>query len=165
MVIVGLDLSLTASGMVAIDDRGDVISAKTFGYGLKRTSSAERKLKRLLHIASEVCTFVQEMASEPNTSLDDIMVIIEGYAYSARGSQNDLAELQGAVKTQIYLMFKIVSESIPSSKARKLVLGRGRLKKDEIIEGLEDKGYRFTDHNQADAFVVAYAKRIMLRKA
>lgn len=165
MVIIGLDLSLTASGMVALGVCGGIISAKTFGYGLKRTSSTERKLKRLLHIASEVCTFVQEVLSDPSISLDDISVVIEGYAYSARGSQNDLAELQGAVKTQLYLMFKIVSEPIPSTRARKLVLGRGRVTKDQILEELAQKGHVFTDHNQADAFVVAYAKRLMLEQS
>jgi len=155
MIYIGLDLSLTASGMVAIRD-GQTIAQKTFGYGLKRTSSPERKLKRLLHITSEVCTFIQE-----KLNLGEVSVVIEGYAYSARGSQNDLAELQGAVKTQIYLMFKLVPVSMPASQARKQVFGRGRLKKDEIIEELNDMGHPFTDHNQADAFVVARAHQLI----
>lgn len=155
MIYIGLDLSLTASGMVAVED-GDVIKSKTFGYGLKRKSSGERKIKRLLHIASEVCSFIQEHVKGKDQG--GIKVVIEGYAYSARGSQNDLAELQGAIKTQIYLMFKIVPVIMPASKARKNVFGRGRIRKDEILLELTEQGHPFTDHNQADAFVVARAQ-------
>lgn len=155
LIYVGLDLSLTASGMVALKN-GEVISAKTFGYGLKRTASGERKVKRLLHITNEVMAFIKEaQAVSP-----EVTVAIEGYAYGARGSQNDLAELQGAVKTQMYLMFSLVPEIIPASKARKIVLGRGRLTKDQILEELRAIGYDFADHNQADALVVARAAMI-----
>lgn len=151
MIYVGLDLSLTASGMVSMSSTGELIGSKTFGYGLKRDSSGERKIKRLLHITNEVCAFIKStIASDP-----DVMVVIEGYAYGARGSQNDLAELQGAVKTQIYLMFSLVPVIIPVTKARKLVFGRGRVSKDEVLEGLSEIGYDFSDHNQADALVVA----------
>lgn len=151
MIYIGLDLSLTASGMVSISDDGCVMESKTFGYGLKRDSSGERKIKRLLHITNEVCSFIKG-----HVALDhEVTVVIEGYAYGARGSQNDLAELQGAVKTQIYLMFSLVPVIVPVTKARKLVFGKGRLSKEEILEGLTGLGYDFTDHNQADAFVVA----------
>ena len=152
MIYIGLDLSLTASGMVALRDK-EVLSSKTFGYGLKRTASGERKIKRLLHIANEVMAFIREI-QEIDT---DIKVVIEGYAYGARGSQNDLAELQGAIKTQMYLMFSIVPIIIPATKARKLVFGRGRVTKDQVLEELGEMGYHFTDHNQADALVVASA--------
>jgi Holliday junction resolvasome RuvABC endonuclease subunit len=151
VIYIGLDLSLTASGMVSISDAGAVIESKTFGYGLKRDSSGERKIKRLLHISNEVCSFIKSTIA----SGSEVTVVIEGYAYGARGSQNDLAELQGAIKTQIYLMFSLVPVIVPATKARKVVLGQGRVSKDEIIEGLKGLGYDFTDHNQADAFVVA----------
>lgn len=152
LIYVGLDLSLTASGMVALRD-SEIVSAKTFGYGLKRTSSGERKIKRLLHIANEAMAFIKEaQAVSP-----EVTVVIEGYAYSARGSQNDLAELQGVIKTQVYLMFNLVPIITPVSKARKSVFGRGRISKDEILEELGKVGVDFTDHNQADAYVVAKA--------
>lgn len=138
---------------------GEVLSSKTFGYGLKRDSGVERKIKRLLHIADEVCSFVKEHLTAGD--LSKIKVVIEGYAYSARGSQNDLAELQGTVKTQLYLMFKIVPVIMPVSKARKHVFGRGRLKKDEILVELGEQGVDFTDHNQADAYVIAKAQNII----
>lgn len=158
MIYIGLDLSLTASGMVSIDNDGQVISSKTFGYGLKRDSSSERKVKRLLHISNEVCSFIKEHLV--NDFGEVIEVVIEGYAYSARGSQNDLAELQGAIKTQLYLMFQIVPIIMPASRARKCVFGRGRIKKDEILVELTEKGVCFTDHNQADAYVVARAQNL-----
>ena len=158
MIYIGLDLSLTASGMVSITESGSVLESKTFGYGLKRDSSGERKIKRLLHITNEVCSFIKSTIAGGQ----EVTVVIEGYAYGARGSQNDLAELQGAIKTQIYLMFNLVPVIIPATKARKLVFGKGRLSKDEILEGLKEQGYDFTDHNQADAFVVA--RSVVLEK-
>lgn len=159
MICVGLDLSLTASGMVAVGHDGAVLMAKTFGYGLKRTSSNEQKIKRLLHLAGEVCSFIGDVRAQYSQGSVP-SVVIEGYAYGARGSQNDLAELQGVIKTQVYLSFSAVPEIIPASQARKTVLGNGRLSKEEIIEGLKGLDIVFIDHNQADAYVVARAHQI-----
>lgn len=139
--------------MVALKESGEVIAAKTFGYGLKRTSSIEKRINRLIDIADEVMGFIKEAQAASS----DVTVVIEGYAYGARGSQNDLAELQGTIKTQAYLMLDVVPVIMPVTKARKLVLGRGRVTKDQVIEELRVIGYTFTDHNQADAFVVARA--------
>ena len=36
MIYIGLDLSLTASGMVSMTADGEVMDSKTFGYGLTR---------------------------------------------------------------------------------------------------------------------------------
>tara|TARA_Y100000310_G_scaffold231359_1_gene233882 strand:+ start:715 stop:1164 length:450 start_codon:yes stop_codon:yes gene_type:complete len=141
--------------MVAINMAGDLLSSKTYGYSLKRTSTWEQKTKRLLDIATVICTFVSKHKSD--LGLKHTHVVVEGYAYSARGAQNDLAELQGVVKTQLYLMFNLVAEPIPASKARKMVLGRGRLNKEEILCGVKELGYNLVDHNQADALVVAYS--------
>lgn len=154
MITLGLDLSLTASGIVAIDEAGSVVEAKTYGYGLKRTSSNEEKIKRLLDISN--C--VQETLRGLVVKGDPVEVVIEGYAYSARGSQNDLAELQGVIKSQLFLQHGITPEVMPVSRARKLVFDTGRVSKGEVMSLLADMGVHFTDHNQADAYVVARAR-------
>lgn len=147
----GLDLSCTATGIVVIDDLGKVVDSVTVGAKLKRTSSVKQKIERLTMITAKLMGMIKEHGV---TSVG-----IEGYAYGARGAQNDLGELHGVVKTQIYLGFRIVPDIIAVSRARKLVFGKGNLKKDKVLDELTKRGYKVSDQDQGDALVIALAMR------
>jgi Holliday junction resolvasome RuvABC endonuclease subunit len=118
---------------------------------LTRGALGETKIRRLLAIARQVVNVAKEFEVKN--------ICIENYAFNARGAQNDLGELHGVIKTQLLLQ-DFSSEVISCTQARKLVLGKGRLKKNEIVRKLNEMGYtEVKDHNIADALVVALATR------
>ena len=148
-MILGLDLSLTATGVVVIDGQGAVVDSYTVGEKLSRKARQKDKIERILDICKRVCSTVTEHKVKK--------IGIEGFAFQARGAQNDLGELHGVVKSQIWLAFGIEPIIIPPTSARKRALGSGKIKKKEVINSLTKLGYECNDHNQADALVIALA--------
>ena len=151
MKVLGLDLSLTATGYVVLDRDGALLKSGVAGFSLTRTAPSAKKIERLLAIARAVAQVAKE------TEVTD--VCIENYAFSAKGAQNDLGELHGVIKTQLYLS-GLVCEYIASTQARAIVFKTGkRIEKKQVIPMLEGMGHRFEDHNVADAYVIAEAYR------
>jgi Holliday junction resolvasome RuvABC endonuclease subunit len=148
MTICGLDLSLVATGIVAIDDTTNIIHKRTFGYPIVPKITEKKKIIRLLWITNEIIKDIKKF------NVDKIG--IEGYSYGSRYRREDLAELHGLVKTQLFLACNLVPVIIPCKKARYELFGKGNIKKDKVIELLKKDGKVFDDDNQADAYVIAY---------
>ncbi len=151
MFIVGLDLSLTATGICVIDHNGNVIKTAVVGSSLKRTARVKEKVERLIEIATKIVNTVNgfiEDGVKPHVS-------IENYAFAARGAQNDLGELHGVVKSQLWLGCTIEPVMVPTLSARKTVFGKGNIPKKDVLPTLDKSGKTFYDHNIADAYVVA----------
>jgi Holliday junction resolvasome RuvABC endonuclease subunit len=147
--VLGLDLSLTGTGLVTLDGAtGAVWAAASAGHGLKRDARVRDKVARLLTIAETVVAAVRR-APAPCS------VAIEGYAFGAKGAQNDLAELGGVIKTQLWLACRLEPTIYTVSAARKGMFGTGRMEKKAILPHLAAKGVVLADHNQADAWVIA----------
>ena len=158
MLYVGLDLSLTGSGLVIVDEEGIVIDRGLYGYTLTRKATVRDKIERLLFIVENIIKKVERHG-------DDVVVGIEGYAYGKFGSQPELGELQGCVKTQLWLALRIVPEVVVVTAARKTVLGKGRFSKGkkgktEIINAVCERGFDVSDDNVADAYVIAECMRL-----
>ena len=161
-VYVGLDLSLRASGFVAIDEDGAGILSDCFGHGLGKDASVRDKIERMTHIASSVVRAINGMQLK---GYEIAGIGIENYAFGARGAQNDLGEIHGVMKSQMWLGFGVAPDVIAASRARKVVLGKGRFSKGragkaEIIEAVKALGFDTSDDNIADAYVIAeYLRR------
>jgi Holliday junction resolvasome RuvABC endonuclease subunit len=153
--VVGLDLSLTATGICVLDEED--VRFETVGYGLKRSSRQKDKIERIIEIVSAILGEVETCIPMP-------AVGIEGYAFGARGAQNDLGELHGAVKTQLWLAHQIEPVIIPASHARKSVLGKGNLAKQAIVDLLTNRGIDVRNNNEADAYVIAKCLQLKVEK-
>ncbi len=178
---VGLDLSLLGSGLVSLENNGEIVHKKVVGEPLKRDALVRQKVERILYITGTIIRFVKFNSFEVHEFADGEESVwniyprvgIENYAFGAAfankrkktvspgGNTFDLGELGGVVKTQLWLGLKIEPYMIASSSARKHVFGDGRLKKKEVIPRLKAMGVDFKDHNIADAYVVAEALRRM----
>lgn len=167
--VVGLDLSLSNSGMCFIppDWNGRLDELVYQAFGTKKgegTRGNEAALavdesRRRLAIANKVVGFVRQTGARH--------VAVEGYAFSfASKNKNQgsasitrLAELGGSVKDQIALGCRLPCIPIPSSSARKSVIGklkRGKVK-EQVEEFLRIQGIYFPSNDIMDAFVVGYA--------
>jgi Holliday junction resolvasome RuvABC endonuclease subunit len=147
--ILGLDLSDRGAGIVTLDaTTGIVWAAETVGYALKRTATVRERVERMLDIATAV---VRAYRAAPAPC----GVAIEQFAWGARGAQNDLGELHGVVKTQLWLACRVEPVLYIVSQIRKEIFGKGNLKKDKILPHVVERGVPVADHNQADAWAVA----------
>lgn len=161
-IFIGLDLSLVGTGCVVVGESGEGILGERFGLSLKKDASDRDKIERLTHIAGRIVKSVKGVVADGH----EIGGIgIENYAFSARGAQNDLGEIHGVVKTQMWMVFGVVPVVVPASKARKKVLGKGRFSKgkagkSEIVSAVNAMGFKTRDDNIADAYVIAeYLRR------
>jgi Holliday junction resolvasome RuvABC endonuclease subunit len=129
----------------------------------------------MLYIAERIITTIKARLSlvvPPDTDYwkaiaektPEFNVGIEGFAFGARGAQNDLGEIQGVVKSQLWLALGVEPVIITSSTARKAVMGKGNFPKKDILATLVKRGLELKDHNEADAYVIAECLRLSTLK-
>lgn len=115
--IIGLDLSLTSTG-VAVGDTQYTINSKYTG------------VERLADICSAV-----ELALPPR-GFGDPAVLIEGYSFGSRNSQaHSIGELGGAVKVLLYQK-RVPCVIVPPTSRAKFATGRGNASKSEVVSAV-----------------------------
>lgn len=156
---VGLDLSLTNTGVAILTDNLDdsprVLSIKTTPkYDLyTRAEMALGKLEVFLndHIVSNKITHF----------------FTEGFAFGATGQIFNIAEFSGIIKYHINKIWFRDSDffQIPPTSLKKFITGKGTAKKELMIKEVY-KRYQFdtNDDNAADAFSLAVMGRAYLSK-
>jgi Holliday junction resolvasome RuvABC endonuclease subunit len=153
---IGLDLSLRSTGLCVLSAEGAPLRVVSFGAPLERGSSHKQKIQRLSALTKRVLDEI-----EPYTAIkDNFSVAIENYAFGARGAQNDLGELHGCIKLQIYHVFGVVPLIVTASSCRKVVVGKGNTKKEDAFKyavlALNDLGHLATiNGDEADAYLIA----------
>lgn len=161
-MIVGLDLSLSAAGMVAVPENwgGDwsKLHRQHVGHRLPSDVSEARRIGRLHQITIEIVKFVQRHRAST--------VILEEYAFaSATSHAHALGEIGGATKLALATQAGCIVDTVHSATARKLLLGKLPRKdvKVHVRVALDQMGMpkTWTD-DEADAFVVANWKALQL---
>jgi len=171
--VLGLDLSLTGTGIVLIGGDGKPSHGRTVGYALQKGATQQQRIERLIDVAKSISAIIEELFPHIGTgpSFRDLVIAIEGFAFGARFGGEFLGELQGVVKVQLYSQYGKVPVVYPPTKVRKTVFGYGGSDKKRIkviVDKLEEQGvfgdFKFEDHNQRDAWAVAEYARLELAK-
>jgi len=127
--VIGLDLSLTATGVAYPSGR------------VATWRSKHRGCERLLELRDDV------LAAARRADL----VVMEGYAFGRPQQAHYLGELGGVVRLGLYEVgtpFVVV----PPSVLKGYACGRGNAPKDEVlVSAVRRLGYEGADNNQADA--------------
>lgn len=134
--VVGLDLSLTATG-IATEAGQSIVSCPKL-----------RGIERCDRIAGEVLQLVSQWVNNLNTGL----VVIEGYSFGSRNSHaHALGELGGIVRHELLRMgYRWVD--VPPSSLKKYATGKGNAGKEEMLAAaIRRLGYDGHDNNEADA--------------
>jgi len=156
MISLGMDLSLTATGIVKIKN-GKIIDRRL----IKSKPTGKKpidELMRLLQIADN--SVFSEKVNDPD------IVAVEGLAFMARNTTAlcQLAGLNYLIRERLYTLdipFIIVA---PSS-LKKFITGKGNSAKDVILMEIYKRyGETFTDDNEADAFGLAKIGEAILKK-
>lgn len=128
--IVGLDASLTATGLAPPDGGSVTLSVRTTGAA------------RLYELTTAIHGWV-------SGNVD--LVAIEGYSYASRNGTHQLGELGGCIRLDLWRA-GIPYVEIPPNSLKKYATGRGNASKDEMLAAaIRRLGYEGHDHNQADA--------------
>lgn len=135
--IVGLDLSLTSSGVVCGEERFSIFSE-------------HKGPERLADISSQLLTFLN--------AIDDPGLVIEGYSFASRNSHaHAIGELGGVVRLALWQRGIPFVEVPPTCRA-KFATGRGNASKSEVVSAISARtglvwGGKGAD-DMCDAFVL-----------
>ena len=143
----GLDLSLTGSGIVWLRD--NEVLYRTTLTPPKNT----RGYDRLIYIRKNV--IMAAVRARSHGQRRQLVGVVEGYAYGAMNKAHDIGELGGVVRTALhedgYMML-----IVPPTTLKKFVTGAGNAKKESMLmHTLNRWGVMFSDNNQCDAYGLA----------
>jgi len=159
--VIGIDLSLTGLGLVAVPD--DCAWGPDFDWScvLHRTLTTDKGaplVDRMGALGADVATWVRWVGKKRG---GELVCVHEGYPVGGRVYNLDkLAELGGTVKHMLRSYLGLLVAQAPQSAARKLLLGKlpQRGRKAAVIEVvramLPNGGAGWTD-DECDAFVAA----------
>jgi Holliday junction resolvasome RuvABC endonuclease subunit len=138
MIVIGLDLSLRATGVGLPSGDTTVLSSKQ--KGIARIIDLKLQVRDILRAALD---------GSPISGL----VVIEDYAFSrANAHAHELGELGGAVKVMLTTS-DIAWTTVPPTVLKKFATGRGNADKTAMaVAAVKANGHEFTDDNECDAW-------------
>lgn len=136
--VIGLDLSLTATGMAHPAGNVEVIRPERIERGV----TGIPRIEIIRHRIEEVVL---------SHSLIEL-VMIEGYSFGSHNSYaREMAELGGTVRNMLYQEHIAYLDVAPNT-LKKVATGNGRANKTEVVQAAEKRlGYEGHDDNEADA--------------
>jgi len=153
--VVGIDLSLTGTGLAEYDMDGGRFSVETFGTKGKRTDTYAMRGDRLMGMASHIYDWGTAGPQDPS------LVVIEGPSLGNRqGSQFDRSGLWWLVVSQ-FQTADIPVLVVPPKTRAKYATGNGNSGKDVVVAHVIEQYGDFMDNcrirndNEADALVLA----------
>ena len=148
MIALGIDLSLTGTGLVILDG-GEPFYSECFKPQNKSGSS------RLIEIRCKIEKTLSDCIPE--------IVCLEGYSFGSRGrAVFQTGELGGIIRVLLH-EWGIKWIEIPPSQVKKFATGKGNSGKDLILQQVYKRwGQEFETSDEADAFVLAKIGTILL---
>lgn len=146
-VIAGLDLSLTGTGLVILDQGS--ISTKKLIKSKPNEKTPLHEIERLLAIKADIQLELERCKPD--------LVLIEGLAFMAKNTTAlvQLAGLNYMIREYLAIK-KIPFVIIAPSTLKKFILGKGAGGKElMLLETYKRYGISFLDNNLCDAFALA----------
>lgn len=155
MITLGVDLSLTATGIAVLED------GKLLYRGVIRSKPVGKKPKdeiaRINTIVEQVIVHIEKYTPR--------IVVLEGLAFMAKGTS--LAQLSGLnylVRQALYKM-EIEFIIVAPSSLKKFITSRGNAQKDEMMLFVYKKyGVTILENNENDAYCLAQVGLALIDK-
>lgn len=144
---VGLDLSLTGTGLIIVDSKANLLTEKVI-FSNSKDNPEDRIQQITRSILKELFDY----------RLDINGVYLEGISYGSQGK--GFAELSGLFYYTLIRLkedFKSINiEIIPPTSLKKYIAGKGNVKKELVILNVYKKfGVEFDNSDLADAYSLA----------
>lgn len=151
--ILGIDQSFTSSGLVVLEDNGDIIHAERY-----ESNADDDIYKRAWDISEHILKIANQFQPE--------QIMIEGLSFTSIGNNTrNLSGLQFIIMTNLRFNGGFKIETISPTSVKKLACGKGKATKTEIINSLpldiltyfKTLGYKKTQGlpDLADAYFIA----------
>ena len=148
---IGLDLSLTGTGIVVLDKDGNMVENL-----LISTFHKDPVDKKTIITTEQRLIIIKDKVLEICNKYENIKIGMEGLSYGSRGeSMLELAALHYFLKVN-FLTSKFQYDTIQPSAVKKHITGVGNCKKELMLLKVYKKyGVEFDDNNLCDAFGLA----------
>ena len=148
MLSLGIDLSLTGTGLSVVDGE-DLIFSEC--YKPKNKSGPDRLIE------------IRHKVSETIDKYQPGLICLEGYSFGSRGrAVFQTGELGGLVRVLLHKT-GIKWIEIPPSQVKKFATGMGNCGKDIVLQQVYKRwGMEFKTSDEADAFILAKIGTILL---
>ena len=138
-VVMGIDPSLTSTGLVVLEN-DCLVSSGTLEV-------KEKGIARLLALQKELEAKLLEY--QPT------LVVVEGYAFARANQAHQLGELGGMIRL-LLTQKQVPWIEVPPTQAKKFAAGKGNAPKDLILMNVYKRwGVEFGTSDEADAYVLA----------
>ena len=152
MIYIGIDLSLTGTGIVVLDEQGNVLDKDLITT--KPSSAIEDRIEKIFFLSRNIIVDAYERNAKGGSEL-----CIEGLSYGSKSSSMlELAGLHYFLRHQLQYNIQIVLEPIivPPQTLKKWVCGKGTAKKEQmLLQTYKRWGMEFQDNNICDAYCLA----------
>lgn len=160
MLIIGIDPSLTATGIVVLRDGKVELAEKT------KNRPELGTIERVRLIRERIIDITENLIDEEEWQAPDL-IVIEGFSYGSKGrSVFDIAYLGWRIREELEWLKEqdnIPWLEVPPSQLKKFATGQGNANKEIILQQVYKRwGVEFSDNNQADAYVLAQIGRAYL---
>jgi len=140
MAYLGIDQSLTGTGLCLLGEDGALMYSETVDPGKLRGAARLSFIKqRLQHVIE---------------STEAVKAAYEGYAYEGVGRVFQLGEIGGVVQLTLHEA-GVPAVSVAPVALKKFATGSPKADKDEMLAAARRDGAEARDDNQADAFFLA----------
>lgn len=164
MLIIGIDPSLTSTGIVVLRN-GKVELAET-----TKNKPELGTIKRVTDIRFQIGSIIDNLETKEkwdNKWQAPDLITIEGFSYGSKGrSVFDIAYLGWRIREELERLRtedNIPWLEVPPSQLKKFATGQGNANKEIILQQVYKRwGVEFSDNNQADAYVLAQIGRAYL---
>jgi len=153
MLIIGIDPSLTATGIVVLRD-GKVELAET-----TKNRPELWTIDRVKLIYQRIIDIVENLTDGEQWQAPDL-IVIEGFSYGSTGRKLfDIAYLGWRIREELERLREqdnIPWIEVPPTQLKRFATGKGNANKEIILQQVYKRwGVELSDNNQADAFVLA----------
>lgn len=147
MRVVGLDLSVTSTGLVILDSRGGENPSVVVDRLVKPAKSYGSEMPRAMKLADDIETVV--VAHSPD------LAVIEGYAFGASHGLAVLVELGTLVRRSL-ITLQVPYIVVPPPTLKKFATGKGNAQKDLMLKEVFRRwAYDTPSNDLADAYWLA----------
>ena len=154
MRFIGIDPSLTGTGIVCLNEEGEIVGQEL----IKTTTELEiedrlivinKKIKRLLDDKYQIIC--------DDGYIYDVIVYIEGISFGAKGNAvMQLAGLHYFLRIQLRNRFNLKYDIIPPTTLKKFITCKGNAKKELMLLNVYKRwGVEYKNNNLADAYSLA----------
>lgn len=160
MIVIGIDPSLTSTGIVVLRD-GKLELAET-----AKNCPELGTIERVSLIRERIINIIENLSDGKKWQAPGL-IVIEGFSYGSKGrSVFDIAYLGWRIREELEEYKSddnIPWIEVPPAQLKQFATGKGNANKEIILQQVyKHWGEEFSDNNQADAYVLAQIGRAYL---